>query len=146
MISQPDGTTEFRFDDPVAEVLADWHRSSRDDFNKIASRLETIALNRNIENIHILKQIRHPDAREIFEVVGNRDHARVFVFYDPSSGNAVVGAGSYWKLGRSHSKEHKKQDAAILNAAARQRMWLLSAVVPGLKDWRFLREGKQISK
>jgi hypothetical protein len=138
-----DGGMEFRFDDPVRESLQAWHRSSRDDYNKILARLEKIAVSGEISNTNVLKWVKIPGGKGLFEVVGKGDHARVFGFHDPPSGRIIVGAGTYWKLGRTKEKERRSQDAAIVQAAARRDLWIIAAPVPGLEEWRVLRTKKE---
>jgi hypothetical protein len=134
------GPPSFRLDDPVARALDDWYKASRSDYSKILERLRTVALNENICNPNILKPIRHRDARGLCEVVGNRDHARVFVFYSTAPRSVVVGVGTYWKLGRAVQNERKTQDAAILKAAEYRDKWQDATPLKGFPEWRFLKE------
>lgn len=134
-----DGRVVIKIDDPVAEGLNRWQRESRNDFKKILNKLIIAAKRPSSEAAALMKPLRHKDAQGLFEVVGNRDHARVFIFYDGDAHQIIVGAGTYWKLGRARQKERETQNTAIVQAAQRRNLWLAADTISELTDWRYLR-------
>lgn len=141
-VQRPGGREEAgRVDDPAAEALDSWNRSSRSEYNKILGNLETAAKWESIKNRNIIKPVEHPEARGLWEIVSKAGKARLFVFYDTAAQRLIVAAGAYWKQGRTPEKERVSQDRAILRAANARQMWIEAQQVPGFPDWRVWRQG-----
>jgi hypothetical protein len=61
-------------------------------------------------SVRNFKAVRDDYGIPVYEVVSNREHARLFVFYDPDDGT-LIGVGQYLEAGALEAEREIRPDA-----------------------------------